>query len=164
MSAWRCLAVVVAAATVRSAYGAAIGGATFQYTDSIGKTQYVPAPYDVMQPNQVICPGVAGAERFDYFVFGGESNGIQYGDAKFFCEDDYNGVGFEGAVASVGCAAEKDYIHGLVQRSMSLGGGRDLYYWLGAIRKTGAAGVPNRDDAWYVPAVSTHTHLARVRD
>ena len=88
------------------------------------------------------------AQKYDYFVYAGLSDGVNWEDANSFCT---NPIGFNGHLASIECEEENIFANQLAK----LYGGPNQVMWLGGSRRNGNVGkktftsmVP--DVSWYV--------------
>ena len=95
-------------------------------------------------------PLCGGTQAYDYFMYSGLSDGVNWNDARSFCEN-----AFDGTLATVECDEERQYIKKLGH----LYGGPDQVVWLGGQRKTGGKGKRTYKDfapdiSWYVDAAS----------
>ena len=95
-------------------------------------------------------PLCGGTQAYDYFMYSGLSDGVNWNDARSFCEN-----AFDGTLATVECDEERQYIKNLGH----LYGGPDQVVWLGGQRKTGGKGKRTYKDfapdiSWYVDAAS----------
>ena len=74
--------------------------------------------------------GKCGTGSHDYFVYSGVSEGVNWDDAKSFCE---NSNGFGGSLASLECKEEHDFV---LARAHAYGGSNQVI-WTGGYRKSG---------------------------
>jgi len=73
------------------------------------------------------------AQKYDYFVYAGLSDGVNWEDANSFCT---NPIGFNGHLASIECEEENIFANQLAK----LYGGPNQVMWLGGSRRNGNVG------------------------
>ena len=92
---------------------------------------------------------MCGSQEYDYFVYAGDSDGVNWNDAESFCS---RKDGFDGTLASIECEKENN----LAIRLRESYDGQVM--WIGGSRKSGKVGQrtyehTDPDGSWYVYVV-----------